>query len=63
MEESESSDDILAAFAQLQSSPPIVCDLVNITPGNDRPYQLCFLAVDPSKYMYVKQPFEVMVLK
>ena len=63
MEESESSDDILAALAQLQSNPPIVCDLVNITSGNVRPYQLCFLAIDPFKYMYVKQQFEAKVLK
>ena len=63
--ETESSDDILAALAQLQSNPPIVCDLVNITSGNVRPYQLCFLAIDPFKYMYmyVKQQFEAKVLK
>ena len=63
MKESESSDDILADLAQLQSNPPIVCDLVNITSSDDRPYQLCFLAIDPFKYMYVPQPFETMVLK
>ena len=63
MEESESSDDILAALAQLQSNPPIVCDLVNITSGDVMPYQLCFLAIDPFKYMYVQQPFEAMALK